>query len=213
MVGTVMSFLKQSLDLVDDPARAGGWVQTDPVVLRSQGESSGGVPGLIARVAPTLPGLENALAREARTSSTSALASPPLRSPAAGNSHPRVSWGSNLGSRRWSSAAQTSSPLDLVTASPTHRSCRGAYGQGDLRLGVDARTIPVADGAQAAAPRVAASLRPGGWLILGRYASPADPLAEAIGNLRTVRGGDAHRQRRDRPARTCRSSQRSRDTK
>ncbi len=54
---------------------------------------------------------------------------------------------------------------------------------------MDARTIPVADGAQAAAPRVAASLRPGGWLILGRYASPADPLAEAIGNLRTVRGG------------------------
>ncbi|CAN5574621.1 hypothetical protein BH18ACT8_BH18ACT8_11650 [soil metagenome] len=28
------------------------------------------------------------------------------------------------------------------------------------------------------------------WLAyLGRYASPADPLAEAIGNLRTVRGG------------------------
>lgn len=41
----------------------------------------------------------------------------------------------------------------------------------------------------AAAPRVAASLRPGGWLVLGRYAAPADPLAEAIADLRTVRGG------------------------
>jgi hypothetical protein len=41
---------------------------------------------------------------------------------------------------------------------------------------------------EAAAPRVAASLRPGGWLVLGRYAAPADRLAEAIADLRTVRG-------------------------
>jgi hypothetical protein len=33
------------------------------------------------------------------------------------------------------------------------------------------------------------SLHPGGWLVLGRYAAPADPLAAAIADLRTVRSG------------------------
>jgi hypothetical protein len=38
-------------------------------------------------------------------------------------------------------------------------------------------------------PVVARSLRPGGWLILGRYAAPDEPLPEALAELRTVRGG------------------------
>lgn len=38
-------------------------------------------------------------------------------------------------------------------------------------------------------PVVTRSLKPGGWLVLGRYAAPKDPLAEALADLRTVRGG------------------------
>jgi predicted O-methyltransferase YrrM len=38
-------------------------------------------------------------------------------------------------------------------------------------------------------PVVARSLRPGGWLVLGRYAAPDAALPQALANLRTVRGG------------------------
>jgi len=38
-------------------------------------------------------------------------------------------------------------------------------------------------------PVIARSLRPGGWLILGRYAAPQEALPEALADLRTVRGG------------------------
>jgi SAM-dependent methyltransferase len=38
-------------------------------------------------------------------------------------------------------------------------------------------------------PVVVRSLRPGGWLVLGRYAAPDEPLPEALAELRTVRGG------------------------
>ena len=31
--------------------------------------------------------------------------------------------------------------------------------------------------------------RPGGWIVLGRFAPPPDPLAEATATLRTIRGG------------------------
>ena len=63
MIGLVTSFFKQALELIENPGRAGGWVYTDPVVLQSQGQSSGAVPPLIASVAPTLDGLTDALAR------------------------------------------------------------------------------------------------------------------------------------------------------
>src|SRR5262249_8737456 len=45
---------------------------------------------------------------------------------------------------------------------------------------------PVLD---AALPRVIRSLRPGGWLVLGRMAAPPDPVAEAAFVLKTIRGG------------------------
>jgi SAM-dependent methyltransferase len=42
---------------------------------------------------------------------------------------------------------------------------------------------------EAGVPPVAQSLRPGGWLILGRYAAPDEPLPQALAALRTLRGG------------------------
>jgi hypothetical protein len=41
----------------------------------------------------------------------------------------------------------------------------------------------------AATPRLVRSLRPGGWLVLGRMAPPAEPLAEATFTLRTTLSG------------------------
>jgi SAM-dependent methyltransferase len=42
------SYLAQALDLVEDPARAGAWSYTDPVLLEAQGSASAGVARLIA---------------------------------------------------------------------------------------------------------------------------------------------------------------------
>ncbi len=189
-VGLVTAFLKQALDLVENPGRPGGWVYTDPVVLRSQGQSSGEVPGLIARVAPTLPGLEEALARDGACildigSGIAALAIACCRVfPSA----------SVVGLEPWEPA------MEMGRANVTEAGL-------DDRITLRAdRVEEIADQAafdmvwmpapflprtvlEAAAPRVASSLRPGGWLVLGRYAAPADPLAGAIADLRTVRGG------------------------
>ena len=38
-------------------------------------------------------------------------------------------------------------------------------------------------------PALARSTQPGGWIVIGRFAPPPDPLAEATGALRTIRGG------------------------
>jgi hypothetical protein len=40
-------------------------------------------------------------------------------------------------------------------------------------------------------PRLYRALRPGGWLVLGRMASPPDPLAQAVTTLRIIRVGGA----------------------
>lgn len=44
------SYLRQALDLVDDPARAPGWSYTDPVLLQAQGSGSAVVAHLMAQV-------------------------------------------------------------------------------------------------------------------------------------------------------------------
>ena len=40
-----------------------------------------------------------------------------------------------------------------------------------------------------ALPRLTRATRPGGWIVLGRFAPPPDPFAEATATLRTIRGG------------------------
>jgi hypothetical protein len=41
--------------------------------------------------------------------------------------------------------------------------------------------------------RATKSLREGGWIVLALYAAPADPVAQAILELRTVRAGGTPR--------------------
>lgn len=43
------SYLRQALDLVDNPARAPGWSYTDPVLLQAQGSASAAVAHLLSR--------------------------------------------------------------------------------------------------------------------------------------------------------------------
>jgi len=190
IAGTVTSFLKQALDLIEDPARPAGWVYTDPVVLQSQGQSSGDVPGLIAGVAPTLPGLEDALARDGARildigSGVAALSIACCRVFPSANVVGLEPWAPAMELGRANvTAAGLDDRITLRTDRVEEIGDEAAFDMAWMPAPFLPRTV-----LEAAAPRVAASLRPGGWLVLGRYAAPADPLAEAIADLRTVRGG------------------------
>jgi 2-polyprenyl-3-methyl-5-hydroxy-6-metoxy-1,4-benzoquinol methylase len=58
------AFLRQALDLLEDPGRAPGWSYEDPVILLSLGHASASIAAIIARLAPTLDGLDAALERD-----------------------------------------------------------------------------------------------------------------------------------------------------
>jgi hypothetical protein len=94
IVGTVTSFLKQALELIENPGRAGEWVYTDPVVLQSQGRAQAGFRRSSrgsCRCSTASPARSLATAR---ASSTSVRASPRCRSPAVecGRPHRSSAW-------------------------------------------------------------------------------------------------------------------------
>ena len=190
MIGLVTSFLKQALELIENPGRAGGWVYTDPVVLQSQGQSSGAVPPLIASVAPTLDGLTEALAREGARildigSGVAALSISCCRVwPAA----------SVVGVDPWEPAMKLA-VQNVSEAGLDDRITLRAVAIEDItdRDAFDLAWMPAPflpkSVLESGVPVIARSLRPGGWLILGRYAAPQEALPEALADLRTVRGG------------------------
>jgi hypothetical protein len=190
MIGLVTSFLKQALELIENPGRSGGWVYTDPVVLQSQGQSSGAVPPLIASVAPTLDGLTDALAREgARVldigSGVAALSISCCRV-----------WpeASVVGVDPWEPAMKLA-VQNVSEAGLDDRITLRAIAIEDITdtdsfdlAWMPAPFLPRAV-LESSVPVVARSLRSGGWLVLGRYAAPQGAPSEALADLRTVRGG------------------------
>ena len=190
VIGTVTSFLKQALELIEDPGRSGGWVYTDPVVLQTQGQSSGGVPPLIARIAPSLDGLESALSRDGARildigSGVAALSISCCHVwPAA----------SVVGLDPWGPATELAEAniaaaglQDRITLRPIPIQDLDDVDAFDLAW-MPAPFLP-RSALDAGVPLVTRSLRSGGWLILGRYAAPDQPLPQALTALRTLRGG------------------------
>jgi precorrin-6B methylase 2 len=190
MIGLVTSFLKQALELIENPGRPGGWVYTDPVVLQSQGQSSGAVPPLIASVAPTLDGLSDALAREGAR----------ILDIGSGVAALSISC-----CRVWPEA----SVVGVDPWEPAMKLAVQNVSDAGLEDRITLRSIAIEDITdtdsfdlawmptpflprailESSVPVVARSLRPGGWLVLGRYAAPQEALPEALADLRTVRGG------------------------
>ena len=190
MIGLVTSFLKQALELIENPGRSGGWVYTDPVVLQSQGQSSGAVPPLIASIAHTLDGLTDALAREGARildigSGVAALSISCCRIwPAA----------SVVGVDPWEPAMKLA-VQNVSEAGLEDRITLRSIAIEDITDtdSFDLAWMPAPflprSVLESSVPVVARSLRPGGWLILGRYGAPREALPEALADLRTVRGG------------------------
>jgi 2-polyprenyl-3-methyl-5-hydroxy-6-metoxy-1,4-benzoquinol methylase len=182
--GLIRMCLRQAQDLIDDPGRPPGWTFTDPDILAGWGRGSAIVPGALAAAVPELAGIESFL-----------------------------DVGSGVGllaiaaARTWPAAAITGIDIwePALRIAAEHIKSAGLDDRITLRHDdvtsleesevydcVWFPTFFVTEAMlDAAMPRLVRSLRPGGWLVLGRMAPPPDPVAEAVSALRTIRGGGA----------------------
>jgi precorrin-6B methylase 2 len=177
----VRLYLRQAADLLDHPAREPGWTFTDPIILDGWGRGSAMVPMLIA-------------------------ATPELREVDA-----FLDVGTGVGLLACAAAGvwPTATIVGIDTWEPSLERARANVTQAGLDDRVTLRKQSVADMddedeydciwvptfflredvlAQAL-PCLTRAARPGGWIVLGRFAAPPDPLAQATAALRTIRGG------------------------
>jgi 2-polyprenyl-3-methyl-5-hydroxy-6-metoxy-1,4-benzoquinol methylase len=184
VTGLVRMVLRQAQDLVDDPGRAPGWTFTDPDILAGWGRGSMIVPGSLTAALPELAGIRSFLdvgtgigllaVAAARTWPMATVTGIDVWDPALRIAETNIE-SAGLGDRVF---VRRQDVTDVDEA--------GSY---DC---VWFPTFFVTEGVlDAAVPRLLRSLRKGGWLVLGRMAPAPDPLAEAVTNLRTVRGGGA----------------------
>ena len=184
VTGLIRLGLHQASDLVDDPGRPPGWTFTDPAILQGWGRGSAVVPGALAAAVPELAGVRSFLDVGSGIG---------LLAVAAAGVWPQATV---VGLDVWGPS--------LKAAAANVR----AAGLGDRIILRDQDVVDLDDSdaydcawfptffvtepvLEAAMPRLYRALRPGGWLVLGRMASPPDPLAQAVTTLRIIRGGGA----------------------
>ena len=190
VVGMVRSFLRQAVDLVDDPGRAGGWEHLDPALLQGIGRLSGAVVAAIAAAAASLDGLG------------ARFASPDARFLDVGTG---TGWIAIAVAHAFPAVQVVGidvfdAPLALAR---TNVESEGLGARIELRVAdiatmddvdaFDAMWLPLPFLPHAVVPAALAvarrALRPGGWVLPGLFAGPDEPLAQRLVDLRTVRGG------------------------
>jgi hypothetical protein len=178
------SWLRQAVDLVENPGRPPGWGFDDPVILRSQGRSSATIAPAFAQV----PELAEALDGDG-----AALLD--VGAGVAGLSvafcrqfpHVRV-----VGLEPW--AVPREMALEAIAGLEDRIEIRDQRVEELDDDGVyDVAWVPGPFLSPAIVPtaleRVRDALKPGGYIVFGLYASPPDPLAQRLVALRTIRGG------------------------
>jgi SAM-dependent methyltransferase len=184
VTGLIRMALHQASDLLDDPGRPPGWTFTDPAILQGWGRGSAMVPGILAAAVPELAGVRSFLDVGSGVG---------LLAIAAAGVWPQATvvgidvWGPSLEAAAANvRAAGLGDRITLRDQDVVDLDDADAY---------DCAWFPtffVTEPAlEAAMPRLYRALRPGGWLVLGRMASPPDPLAQAVSRLRTIRSGGA----------------------
>jgi 2-polyprenyl-3-methyl-5-hydroxy-6-metoxy-1,4-benzoquinol methylase len=181
VIGHATTMLRQAMELIDDPVRSGGWYYTDLQIIQGQGASSVIVAPLIAGAGI---GAENARILDIGTG-VGALAVAFCRA------FPRSTvvgldpWELSLELARQNVAAAG------LASRITLRQTRIEAFEDDE--GFDLVWLPVIflsrTVLEEAVRRAVAAMRPGGQIVLGRYAGPDDPLVGALGDLRTIRSG------------------------
>jgi len=184
----IRAFFLQAGDLLADPARAPGWTYTDAAVLENQGRLSAVIAERIAALAPQLDGLALDRPGAAVCDVGAGIAAlsvalcrrwPALRVVGLEPWEPAMSLAAAT-----VAASEVADRIELRAARVEDLADRDAF---------DAIWLPLPFLAPAAVPaglrRCLEALRPGGWMLAGLYAAPADPLASALVDLRTVRSG------------------------
>jgi precorrin-6B methylase 2 len=181
VIGHSVTMLRQAIDLIDDPIRAGGWYYTDPQILQGQGASSTIVAQLISNA-----GLGR---RDARIldvgTGVGALAVAFCQTFTDSTVVGLDTWELSLELARQNVAAAGLGSRITLQATPIE-----AFVDDE---GFDLVWIPVIFVSRAvledAVAHAVAAMRPGAQIVVGRYAGPDDPVASALGDLRTIRAG------------------------
>jgi precorrin-6B methylase 2 len=175
-------YVHQASELVEAPGRAAGWSFTDPVILDGWGRGSMMVPPVIKAAHPDLADV---------TSFLDVGTGVGLLAVSAANVWPNATvvgidvWDPSLERARANVAgAGLDGRVTLRKQALTEVSDTDAF---------DCAWVPTfflteAD-LEKALPAIIESLHPGGWVVLGLMHTPPDPVATAIFELRTIRGG------------------------
>ncbi len=182
VLALVRQSFRQAADLIDDPGRAPGWAYTDATILDGWGRGSMMVPGMIAASLPELGDVRAVLDVGTGVG---------LLAVAAAGLWPNATivgldvWEPSLERARIHvTEAGLADRIELRKQSVTDLDDVDRF---DLSW-VPTFFLDESALAGAIAPVVRAT-KPNGWVVLGRFDPPPDPLAEATARLRTIRAG------------------------
>jgi SAM-dependent methyltransferase len=185
----IQTSLRQAIDLLENPARAPGWTNEDPILLQSQGQLSRQIVRSIGKIAMDRPDIDFALRQSGSFLDVGT----------------GVGWLAIEAARTWPALRVVG--IDLWEPAPrlARKNLTGS-GVGDrveLRLqSVEQlddeavfslawfpRPFIARETAARALERVRRALAPGGWLVFGFYTPAPSELDEALNCLRAVRSG------------------------
>lgn len=189
-IGAIRAFFRQAAELIDAPDRPCGWITDDPAVLQGQGRASMMVAGLLASLAPGVGDLDERLRS----------GSPALLDLGTGTGWLAIALAQTFPLATVVGVEVAETPLALARANLASSGVadRVSFRHGDAAHLVDEDAfdlawVPGPFLAEAVVPTVLQAahraLRPGGWVMFGRYAGPDDPLGATLVDLRTVRSG------------------------
>ncbi len=189
-LGAIHAFFAQAADLLAHPEHPPGWHHTDTAVIESQGRASAAIAGLVAGFAPALGDLGERLAAPGAAFLDVGVG---------------VGWLSIAMARTFPHLTVTGLDIWAVALDRARRNVADAglddrieLREQDVILLDDLRAFDLvflpgpflpAEVVRVALLRGAAALRPGGWTLLGLYAGPPDPQAQALTDLRVIRSG------------------------
>lgn len=188
-LGFIRAFFAQAMDLLNDPARAPGWVYEDPTILQQQGLASRIVPRTIGAVAKDDLRLAALLEGKRRFLDIGT----------------GVGWLAIEAATLWPGMEA----VGLDVFDPALALARTNVAGSAVADRVTLRKESVADLSETAAydtawfpgpfippalvdpalARVHAALKPGGAIVFGFFGALPNPLAEALTDLRVVRAG------------------------
>jgi SAM-dependent methyltransferase len=190
VIGMARAFLRQAVELVEDPGRSPGWDRVDAVLLQEIGRSSASIAAAVRAAEDILDGLGARLRRSgarildvgtgtgwlaialARAYPDATVTGIDLFAPALELARINVA------------AAGLTERVELRLQDVTTLDEHEAYDAVWLPMPFLAKEI-----VPAALDAAARALRPGGWVLPGVFGGPPDRLSELLVALRTVRSG------------------------